>query len=738
MSAPHAERSFEPALEPDSRDSAAADADRTAPAQPARSFDPGASRHTDTMTLPPATAPAARQPAPSSTPPRPRRRRRGPSDITPRPGRIHGLDGLRALAIIAVLVFHLTPAALPGGFLGVDVFFVISGFLITTLLLRELSEHGRLDLPRFWLRRARRLLPALAVVVVVSIAAARLVGSDLLVDIGRQALGAMTFSTNWLEINAGASYFHQTSPQLFINFWSLAVEEQFYLLWPLALAVLVALSPGLRSRVGIVVGIAVASAGAMALLYQPDTDATRVYYGTDTHVFALMVGVAVALAWADPSRAGLRSALWRRWRGTAVAGAFALLLGLMLVLDELNPWTFRGGILLACLATAVLLAGLLESGSVWRTLLQARPLTWLGERSYGIYLWHWPILMIAVTLVPFAPGSVTGWIVLSGALVTTLGLSAASYRFIETPVRRHGFTAALHAVRDWAMTPWERSRVPRLVAAGLAVLLAGVAVAVATAPDKSQTQLAIERSQAELDGAAAGTGDEPANAGSGEPARGGTTDSSPDGTDDSPAAGGTTGEKPATADEPAEADKPADSGTVTPPAGYTKDDDGLYVPDGKAITAIGDSLIVTSADGLEYRFPGIGFAAKSNRQWKDALGVLDAALAQGSVRDNVIVHFGTNAGVDEEKLRAFLDRLGPDRRVVVVNLYGSSTFTEPSNKIIDKVVADYPHAAVGDWQAAASAQPDTLQSDRVHPDIEGMHVYAEMVAEAFDELARRG
>src|SRR5699024_9142603 len=127
----------------------------------------------------------------------------------------------------------------------------------------------------------------------------------------------------------------------------------------------------------------------------------------------------------------------------------------------------------------------------------------------------------------------------------------------------------------------------------------------------------------------------------------------------------------------------------------------------------------------------------SNRQWKDANPVLEAALTEGIVRQNVIVHFGTNAGVNEEQLRQFLDTLGPDRNVVVMNLYGSSTFVPESNQTIEKVVADYPNAVVGDWQGTIEKQPEVLQSDRIHPDLEGMHVYAEVVARAFDALARQ-
>lgn len=276
-----------------------------------------------------------------------------------RHGHIEGLDGVRALAIIAVLVYHLHPAALPGGFLGVDIFFVVSGLLITTLLLREIDAKNRIDVRRFWLRRARRLLPVLVAVVFVSIPFAWLASTDLLVSIGRQALGALTFSNNWLEIAAGTSYFTSTAPQLFVNFWSLAVEEQFYLFWPVILAGLVAAVAVPRRRALVVLGAGAVSATLMAVLYTSGEDATRVYYGTDTHLFGLMIGAALAFTWAAPHGGILGARPWRRWRGLVSLLALVGLAVLMLTIRQPSTFTFRGGILLASLLTAVVLAGLL-------------------------------------------------------------------------------------------------------------------------------------------------------------------------------------------------------------------------------------------------------------------------------------------------------------------------------------------------------------------------------------------
>lgn len=643
-----------------------------------------------------------------------------------RPGHIGGLDGLRALAVVAVLLYHLSPGLLPGGYLGVDVFFVVSGFLITSLLIRERERTGRVALGRFWLRRARRLIPALAVVVVVSVAIGFLVGRDLLVGIGRQTLGALTFSNNWLEIAAGSSYFAHTSPQLFVNFWSLAVEEQFYLLWPFLFLVLVALPVRWSTRAWIAAGGAFVSALLMAVLVIPGADATRVYYGTDTHAFGLLLGVALAFAWAGGRGLDLGRALWRRRRVPISVGALVLLLGAMALIGSDGAFAYRGGILLTCLITSVLVLTLLDGTSPVQRVLDSRPVAWIGERSYGIYLWHWPALVIADALVPTAIGTPGWWTVRILALVVTVVVSALSSRWIELPIRRDGFRAAGRAIAG-AVTPGGRSMTaPRAASAVAGLMVLFAVLGVITAPAKSAVQATIEQNQSLITDtvpagrAPASTGASPVAPGTPRPTAAATTAAPSAPSSPVPSA-------PASAASSAPASMPPRDGG---PA--------LAYPAGQDIIAIGDSLVVTSADGLKDRFPGLAFDARSNRQWPDGVAAVDARLAAGTMPRAVILHFGTNAGVpDPGAVRQVLDKLGPDRMVVLVNLYGASPFVPEANRAFAELAQGRRNVIVADWNRAAAGRVDLLQSDQIHPGILGAHLYADTIKQAFHDLAVR-
>ena len=626
-----------------------------------------------------------------------------------RGARIEGLDGLRALAIVGVLVYHLNASWLPGGFLGVDVFFVVSGFLITTLLLRERERTGRIALSQFWVRRARRLLPALVLCVVTSVLIARAVSSDLLVDVGRQMLGALTFSTNWIEITAGTSYFDQTAPQLFMNFWSLAVEEQFYLFWPLATLALLAVPS--RVRVGVAVTVGAGSAAAMAVLFTPGTDATRVYYGTDTHLVGLMAGAALAFAWASPQLAPwVAPSRWGRLGAYAVPLALVVLLGEMALLDEQSTLTFRGGIVLASLATAVLVMGVVERRPGGPTGLQRalrHPVAgWVGARSYSIYLWHWPVILLVALDNPSAPGTMSHLLTRLWCVLVTLALADLTFRFVETPFRTLGFRGVASRLRGGLSGLTVRGK--RGLAGAVTAVAVVTAVIVLTAPDQSETARMLAENEAAADAAALAT----PSAGASSPVPSATSATSvPVGLSPTP---GPSASRPATA-----------TGTK---ASFT-------MPAGNEIDAYGDSIMVGSLQALRYYFPGIRIDAKSNRRWSDGLAEV-TARGDGN-RRAVILAFGTNAGVDEDRVKQVLDTLGSDRMVVLVNIMGPFARVDTDNATLELVARGRPNVVVADWADAIRAHPDQVQSDRIHPTIKGAHLFSKTVRQALADLSER-
>ncbi|HEX4442571.1 MAG TPA: acyltransferase family protein [Galbitalea sp.] len=412
----------------------------------------------------------------------------------PRPGslaHLGGLDGLRAIAVIAVVVFHVVPGAAPGGGIGVDIFFVISGFLITGLLLEERADTGRIRLRSFWARRARRLLPALALLVLVCTSAAAAIGGDILVGMGRQVLGAATFSSNWLAIANGSSYFSGTTQEIFRNLWSLSVEEQFYLVWPFVV-LLVWLVRWRWVRFGIFAAVAAASAVEMMLLYSPKVDPTRIYYGTDTHSFGLALGAALAVATTGLSRAPLEWPKWPR-RILPLIGAAAVLglIGFAVVVPSESAFNFQGGLAVVALLSALAILGAIIPASWLGTALDTLPLRWVGARSYGIYLWHWPVLALVSASAPkWQDAPTTEWLVGLVTIVITIAASTLSFQFIERPIRRIG-------LRAWLRRVWVGNhRAMRIAAGAVAVILVlagigGTAAAIVRAPltDSAQSDV---------------------------------------------------------------------------------------------------------------------------------------------------------------------------------------------------------------------------------------------------------
>jgi peptidoglycan/LPS O-acetylase OafA/YrhL len=422
-----------------------------------------------------------------------------------------GLDGLRALAVLAVIAYHLHLGWAPGGMLGVGVFFTLSGYLITDLLLGQHEATGTLQLADFWRRRARRLLPALSVLLAVVTAWVTLLDRPQLSALRGVVLAAVGYVTNWWLIAQHSSYFAQFGPPSPLgHLWSLAVEEQFYLVWPWLLWLGLRWTrgrPGTRSRLAAAtVLLAALSAIEMAMLYRPGYDPTRIYDGSDTRAFALLIGAALAFVW--PSRhlrGGITSGARRILDGAGVTG-LAVIVGLICCTNEYSAFLYRGGMVLLSLATALVVGTAASPASRIGRALGWGPLRWLGVRSYGIYLWHYPIIVLTTP----ASGRDT---LARGAwqVAASIGVAELSWRYIEEPVRRGAIGRCLARARAarWDLRAAGRRVWIPAAGAGVVCVLAGagltgaVSVRLAAAstsphPVPSSTRAAPHRASAPL------------------------------------------------------------------------------------------------------------------------------------------------------------------------------------------------------------------------------------------------
>ena len=400
------------------------------------------------------------------------RSRADPTDADAKVPWLSGLDGIRALAVAAVVLFHAGVEFLPAGFLGVDVFFVVSGFLITALLVAERERTGGVALAEFWKRRARRLLPALAALLIgTTIFTAVLLRGDLL-DHLREVAAAAAYLTNWDLILREVSYFEQFErPSQLRHLWSLAVEEQFYVFWPLIFFAVLRLA-GRRwlARLTWVAALgALASLIWMAVLYEPGADPSRVYFGSDARAFTILLGVLLGLHWKPWRRAwGRASAAMLDITGACGLAAIAVI---MVFARESDAWMYPWGLLALSLAAVAAVASAARNGSVLSRALSAPPLRWLGERSYAVYLWHWPVLIALEWELGLDQA---GPSLLAAGAAITLALAAASYEWVERPVREGRFREQF-GLRE--------TQVPRTVwAASAAVVVAAAAVGLLAFP----------------------------------------------------------------------------------------------------------------------------------------------------------------------------------------------------------------------------------------------------------------
>ena len=605
--------------------------------------------------------------------------------------RLPALDGLRAIAVAAVLAYHAEYRWASGGYLGVDLFFVLSGFLVTGLLLSERGRSGTVSLGRFWTRRIRRLVPAQLALVTVLMVFTALFHRRELYTLRGQVVSTLTGTTNWYLIATENSYFSAIGrPPVLRHMWSLAIEMQFYLVWPLLFLLLAKhLGLSLKSLMVTFLAGAVASALLLAVLAGSGADPSTAYYSTFSRLSGLLLGSALALVWRPKNLADAPIAGKARQVDLWGIGALTVVMAFFYLATDTGIGMYRIGFAAFSLAAVVLVAvashptaRLAGPHGFGHPMLEA-----IGIRSYGIYLWHWPVFAYTRPGIDLSWGQTPTFVL---RLVITGVLSEVCFRFVEQPWHRGELS--LSVVRQWLSTGTDRPALRPAMAGVVGLVVVGSLVAMTMAPvTKDETVESIE-SGADLIEARRNT---------------------PPPSTTTPSAAAPTTTVPVT--QPGETTTIPNFGTA---------------PEGPNVTAVGDSVMVGAAPGLYERFgQRIFIDAKVARQAAGVADIVRALRAERGLGDVLLVHIGTNGTFTEEQIDDVVTA-AQGTPVVFLTVRADRSWIADVNETLARTVPTEPGAYLADWHRFTLGHDDWFRQDTVHLTAPGITAYADFVHDA--------
>ena len=605
---------------------------------------------------------------------------------------ITGLDGIRAIAVIMVLAYHLKLALFKSGFLGVTVFFVLSGYLITGILISEVEEEGTIDLKNFWLRRIRRLVPAVMSMAVVIIFVSAVVNRIIFTKGCKDFLASVLGFNNWWQIFNKISYFEAAGvPSPFTHCWSLAIETQFYLIYPLILLGIYKLvksrEEGRAKRgllfAGVTLLLALISVILMIVLFDPQQDASRVYYGTDTRAFSLLFGALLAILWEYRMVPRRLSASVNMVLGSV---SFAVLLVMTIAINGSSNFWYRGGQFVGTILT-VLVIYTVSGRKTWLSRFLSNPvLKWIGDRSYSIYLWHYPIILL------ISKGIKASWWITLIEIVLSVVLAELSYRFIETPIRHGIIGEYLNILRSRPKSRQEKKRQIQVarrslkVMAGTFVLTVSLILCMIFVPKKNALDTLQKRESKAKE------------------------------------TGKMTEEQLA---------KQKANGSESEDTICTTDLTDDEILEGLNLLLIGDSIAVDVTDDFYEIFPNSVSDTKIGRITSLGKQVLDSYIDEKKWEGEGVIFASLSNSPINGELEDIREKIGKDMPLFLTTVrIPHDTFEEESNSKIKKFVEENDHTYLIDWYAASEGHDEYFDADDTHLLSAGAKAYAKCIKEA--------
>lgn len=605
---------------------------------------------------------------------------------------IKELDGIRAIAVIMVLAYHLKLALFKSGFLGVTVFFVLSGYLITGILISEVEEEGTIDLKNFWLRRIRRLVPAVMSMAVVIIFVSAVVNRIIFTKGCKDFLASVLGFNNWWQIFNKISYFEAAGvPSPFTHCWSLAIETQFYLIYPLILLGIYKLvksrGEGRANRgllfAGVTLLLALISVILMIVLFDPQQDASRVYYGTDTRAFSLLFGALLAILWEYRMVPRRLSASVNMVLGSV---SFAVLLVMTIAINGSSNFWYRGGQFFGTILT-VLMVYAVSGRKTWLSRFLSNPvLKWMGDRSYSIYLWHYPIILL------ISKGIKASWWITLIEIVLSVVLSELSYRFIETPIRHGIIGEYLNILRSRPKSRQEKKRQIQVarrslkVMAGTFVLTVSLILCMIFVPKKNALDT-LQKREAKAKETGKMTEEQLAK----QKANG------------------------------------SESEDTICTADLTDDE----ILEGLNLLLIGDSIAVDVTDDFYEIFPNSVSDTKIGRITSLGKQVLDSYIDEKKWEGEGVIFASLSNSPINGELEDIREKIGKDMPLFLTTVrIPHDTFEEESNSKIKKFVEENDHTYLIDWYAASEGHDEYFDADDTHLLSAGAKAYAKCIKEA--------